>query len=234
MKCWFNITRLGTHATVTVSGEILSWDQPGAQTGVDLVNSLCGVQSVEVILDSLGGSSGDALQVAERLQTIPKSTALVCRASSAAVTIALGCKRIEALRDAVFMVHSPCDYALGTPAHLRMRAANLETLVSKLIELYRTRTGQSETVVRNWFSGGDFYFTAAEAVTVGLADTLVEGLKRHVAQADLEAGLGNGAGTPDETALLAMLNAFGSVRIKNHAAFARQLDCWFRTRVVLQ
>jgi phytoene dehydrogenase-like protein len=64
---------------------------------------------------------------------------------------------------------------MGNSLDMRKTALDLDLATEQIMEAVKARTGEPDSVVKSWFSPTeDKYFTADEAVHVGLADGLFE------------------------------------------------------------
>ena len=81
MMPWFSITRDAAAARISIFGEIAAFSTPADE----LLAQLEGVRHAEVIIDSPGGSSTDALQVHDALAKIETTVTIQHAASAAAI-----------------------------------------------------------------------------------------------------------------------------------------------------
>lgn len=127
-----------------------------------------------VRINSDGGSVGEAAAIYAALTAWPGGvdTEVVGWALSAAslVFMAGGARRIHAT--SMLMIHAPWTDQGGNANELRQRATVLDSVARTMQPAY-ARSGQPPAVVSGWLDGQDHWFTADEAVGLGLATEIV-------------------------------------------------------------
>ena len=91
--------------------------------------------------------------------------------SIASVILQAGTTR-RAHESALVMVHAPWTNTTGNADALRGSADLLDQVRESMLIAYR-RTGQPDDVIRSWLDGKDHWFTAAEALALGLIDEVI-------------------------------------------------------------
>ncbi|MBI5384248.1 MAG: Clp protease ClpP [Verrucomicrobia bacterium] len=222
MNTWFSVTRRTDTARLYIFGEIGSFGCGSQQ----VLAQLDGVNGVELVLDSPGGSSCDALEIYDRLVKLDTSVT-IHRAYSAAAVLAQSGKVRRILSTGRMMVHPAIDFVAGTSARLRERAESLDTFNQRLAEIFAARTGQPVSVAAHWHSGPDFYFNAQEALAAGLADEIIEPPSLPVSATPSESTPAEPGPTEDEAFTLDFLRAIGPLRVGSRPRFERELRAWF-------
>lgn len=161
-------------ATIYLYEEIGWW----GVTAADFVAVLQQVGSVPITLhiNSPGGDVYDALAIYNLLRAHPAEVTTVVdgiAASAASYIMQAGTTRRIA-RNADVMIHDALGFCMGNAADMREWADELDRVSDNIADIYAHRTGtdvaewRTRMVAETWFSG-------REAVTVGLADELLEG-----------------------------------------------------------
>ena len=91
--------------------------------------------------------------------------------SIASVILQAGTKR-SAHESALIMVHAPWTSSTGNATAMRTSAELLDQVGQTMLTIYR-RTGQSDAIILGWLDGTDHWFTAAEALALGLIDNVI-------------------------------------------------------------
>ena len=139
-----------------------------------------------VEINSDGGSVQDASAIFNLLKTFSDvEVTIVGWALSAASLIAMAGKRVRAFGSSLIMVHAPwLDGASGNAGELRASAEMLDQVAKAMRSAYG-RTGQSPSIIDAWLGGKDHWFTASEALAVGLVDEVIEAGALAAAPADI-------------------------------------------------
>lgn len=126
---------------------------------------------VRLMINSTGGDSVAALNLIEATRGKRTVATVIKLAFSSACTILQSCQVRRVCAGAKIMVHSPTCFAGGNARDLRQQATLLDMAAAEHKELYHRSPPE---LVEEWFTDGkDHYFTAQEAVAVGLADEIV-------------------------------------------------------------
>jgi ATP-dependent protease ClpP protease subunit len=163
----------GTVATIRLYGPIDSW---GGWWGIctkDVGQVLDGlpdtVEQIVLRINSPGGECFEALAILNMLRAHKaRVTAVVDGiAASAASVIAAGCDDTVMSPGTQMMIHSPSLLTWGNADDLRKDASILDGIEASLIEIYSAKAGEND-----WpqLLEDETWLTAAEAVTLGLAD----------------------------------------------------------------
>lgn len=134
-------------------------------------------------VNSIGG---DAYQGAAMYNTLKRHKAMKTvnidgAAFSAASLLVMAGDEILMAENAMMMIHEPWGIQMGTAADLRSYADTLEKLTGVYADTYASRSGQQRDDVLAMMHE-ETWFTAAEAVEWGFADSVV-GSKRVAARA---------------------------------------------------
>jgi ATP-dependent protease ClpP protease subunit len=163
----------GTIATIRMYGPIDSWGGYWGISTKDVGQVLDALPDTvtQIILrvNSPGGEVFEGVSILNMLRAHKaKVTAVVDGlAASAASIIAAGCDETVMSPGTQMMIHSPWTFTLGNAADLRKDADRLEGIESSLIEIYQAKAGDADWAT---LLADETWYTAAETVTVGLAD----------------------------------------------------------------
>lgn len=163
---------------IMIYGDIGFW---GTTRPNDIVKELMAAESsdrkIDVRINSVGGEVYAALAIFNALRASRAEITIYidCLAASAASVIA-GCGRpVKMASNGRMMIHSVRGYAEGTVEDLKSSVAEMEQLEDVLCDIYAKRTGLDADVVRaSYFDGKDHWFTAEEALRLGLVDEVFE------------------------------------------------------------
>lgn len=163
----------GTVATIRMYGPIDSWGGYWGISTKDMGQVLDAlpdtVSSIVLRINSPGGEVFEGISILNMLRAHKaKVTAVVDGlAASAASIIAAGCDETVMSPGTQMMIHSPWTFTLGNAAELRKDADRLEGIEASLIEIYQDKAGDADWAA---LLAEETWYTAAETVTVGLAD----------------------------------------------------------------
>jgi ATP-dependent protease ClpP protease subunit len=121
-----------------------------------------------------GGSTFEGTEIYNYAQGlgIPIRTRILSFAASMATILMLAGDECEIDASASLMVHGPAVDAGGTVQQLTSSLKGLTDVRQALRDVYVARTGQPVEVVEEWMSK-DTFFTAAEALAVGLVTKVI-------------------------------------------------------------
>lgn len=163
-----------------------------AKTVVKKIGALSG--DISVRINSYGGVVADGLAIYNALRrhdgTI--TTYVDGVAYSIASLIAMAGDKIEMAANAMMMIHAPWGAAIGNAEEMRKMADVLDKHSESMLTSYVREGGPDSETIRGWLQDGeDHYFTASEAVDIGLADQVGD----SVETTDIAAALRNSAKT---------------------------------------
>ena len=162
-----------TVATIRMYGPIDSW---GGYWGIStkdmgIVLDALPETVTQIILrvNSPGGEVFEGVSILNMLRAHKASVTAVVDglAASAASFIAAGCDQTVMSPGTQMMIHSPWSFAGGNASDLRKTADMLDGVEASIVEIYTEKAG-----AKDWTSllAADTWMTAAETVTLGLAD----------------------------------------------------------------
>lgn len=166
--------------TITIYGFIGdSWFGKSTSAS-DIVSVLEENQSKDIIinLNSGGGDAFDGIAIYNQLKRHKGKVVVNIDgfAASAASVIAMAADELYMHTGTMMMIHEASTVSWGTKKEIKATLNALEGLDSSLADIYMTRfKGEREEIEQ--FIENETWFTADEAVTLGLADQIVESEK---------------------------------------------------------
>ncbi len=162
------------------------------------LDNLKSKKKVTIHIDSFGGDASASLTIHNKLRELSENgTVLVAVidgvAMSAATHIACACDTVKIPPMSLFMVHKCWSFMLGgyNADELREAAKTNDAWDEMQVEIYKKKTGLSDTVIKHMMSDTT-YMTGREAVEKGFCDELIEGDVKIAASADRKSIIANG------------------------------------------
>jgi len=186
LKCVFNKKK--TEATIYIYDEIgdfYDW-ATGQRTGINFQNfnetfttAEASADRINIKISSLGGSvyEGDKIfnLIANSSKDVHTYAVGLCASMSAMLTQAVAKGNRHASKDAKLMFHSASTFLYGyqNSSQLRKEADALDIYDRTFTDILADKLGQAkEDVQAKYFNGDDNYFTANEALDLGLVDVV--------------------------------------------------------------
>lgn len=143
---------------------------------------------ITVRINSPGGSVWDGAALHAALAASPQQVTVYVDglAASIASYVAMAGDRVVVAPGAMLMVHDPWGAVAGTAEELRELADVLDKVRDQMARVYAARTGRPVEEVLDWMRR-ETWFSAEEAVAVGLADEVGAGLRLAALAWDLAA-----------------------------------------------
>lgn len=166
----------GDSSKIIIYGDIGDywWDSTSA---ADVERALKGIEAdtIHVHLNSPGGDAFDGISIYNQLKN--HSAKIIIHvdglAASAASIIAMAADELIMNVGSMLMIHEASTFAFGTKADIKKTLNALEGIDKSIADIYMTRfegeREEIETMIVN-----ETWFTATEAVDVGLADAVNE------------------------------------------------------------
>lgn len=173
----YELRAKGQRAELRIYGDIgQSWDAEESNDAKTVVESLGKLRGdLDVRINSFGGSVADGLAIFNALRRYSGavSTHIDGVAYSIASLIAMAGRTVNVAENGMLMVHAPWGAAIGNAVEMREMADILDKHAEAMLSSYLRAGGPDADTVRAWLTdGADHYFTAAEAVELGLADAI--------------------------------------------------------------
>jgi ATP-dependent protease ClpP protease subunit len=191
-KTWYALQASGEATErvieVFVYGEIGAWGITANQFVQDLRAMDDGVSPVVAAFNSIGGDLFDGLAMHNALSRLGERCTgrIDALAASAASVAVCGAHRVVIASNAMLMIHNPWTYAAGDAEGFRKIADVLDQTMEAIIAAYKAKAPEIDEVELRRLVAAETWLTANEAVALGLADEVGDGVK-------VKACLGQGA-----------------------------------------
>jgi ATP-dependent protease ClpP protease subunit len=174
----------GGVAELWIYDEIDDWWGISANSVRQAIKGLGEFDELTVHINSPGGMVTEAVAIYNLMRTHSATVNVKVEglAASAASIIAMAGDNIEVFEGAMFMIHDPWSHTRGNEQDHRSTADILASMGGSMADIYAARTSQT----REWAldkMAAETWFSASEAVEVGLADSLVAGKSAAAAKA---------------------------------------------------
>lgn len=189
---WYTVQASGEASErvieVFVYGEIGGWGITANQFVQDLRAMDDGVSPVIAAFNSIGGDLFDGLAMHNALSRLgERCTGRVDALAASAASVAVcGAHRVVIASNAMLMIHNPWTYAAGDAEDFRKVADVLDQTMEAIIAAYKAKAPDIDEVELRRLVAAETWLTANEAVALGLADEIGDGVK-------VKACLGQGA-----------------------------------------
>lgn len=191
-KTWYAMQESGEAEErvieVFVYGEIGTWGITANQFVQDLRAMDDGVSRVIAAFNSIGGDLFDGLAMHNALSRLgERCTGRVDALAASAASVAVcGAHRVVIASNAMLMIHNPWTYAAGDAEDFRKVADVLDQTMEAIIAAYKAKAPNIDEAELRRLVAAETWLTANEAVALGLADEVGDGVK-------VKACLGQGA-----------------------------------------
>ena len=141
---------IGNHATIVIDGYITAETSTHFDEVFDKL--IAGnVTSVDLKLNSLGGSVFVANKIANKLKSLPGTVNcdIIAVCASAATYIALACKERTMPKNGQFMIHKPMSAFKGNEDEMKAEMKLLSSLTKSYRKTYADITGMSESDIED-------------------------------------------------------------------------------------
>jgi ATP-dependent protease ClpP protease subunit len=181
-KSWYTVQASGeaTQRTIEVFvyGEIGAWGVTANQFVQDLRAMDDGVSPVIAAFNSIGGDLFDGLAIHNALSRLgDRCTGRIDALAASAASVAVcGAHRVVIAANAMLMIHNPSTYTGGDAEDFRRVADVLDQTLEAIIAAYKSKAPDIDEVELRRLVAAETWLTASEAVALGLADEVGDGL----------------------------------------------------------
>lgn len=181
-KSWYALQASGEAEQRTIEvfvyGEIGYWGITANQFVLDLQAMDDGVSPVIVAFNSIGGDLFDGLAIHNALSRLgERCTGRVDALAASAASVAVcGAHRVVIAANAMLMIHNPWTYASGDAEDFRKVAQVLDQTMEAIIAAYKSKAPDIDEVELRRMVDAETWLTANEAVALGLADEVGDGV----------------------------------------------------------
>jgi ATP-dependent protease ClpP protease subunit len=182
-KTWYAVQASGEAAErvieVFVYGEIGAWGITANQFVQDLRAMDDGVSPVIAAFNSIGGDLFDGLAMHNALSRLGERCTgrIDALAASAASVAVCGAHKVVIAANAMLMIHNPWTYAAGDAEDFRKVADVLDQTMEAIIAAYKAKAPEIDETELRRLVAAETWLTANEAVDLGLADEVGDGIK---------------------------------------------------------
>ena len=182
-KTWYAVQASGEATErvieVFVYGEIGAWGVTANQFVQDLRAMDDGVSPVIAAFNSIGGDLFDGLAMHNALSRLGERCTgrIDALAASAASVAVCGAHKVVIAANAMLMIHNPWTYAAGDAEDFRKVADVLDQTMEAIIAAYKAKAPDIDEVELRRLVAAETWLTANEAVALGLADEVGDGIK---------------------------------------------------------
>jgi ATP-dependent protease ClpP protease subunit len=175
----YKIQARGPRAELRIYGDIgQNWEAEESNDARGVVEALDDMTGdLDVRINSFGGSVADGIAIYNAISRYKGrvTTHIDGVAYSIASLIAMAGDQINMAENAMLMIHAPWGFAMGNAPEMREMADVLDKHAEAMLVSYIRAGGPEEDTLRSWLTDGkDHYFTAAEAVEIGLVDRVTD------------------------------------------------------------
>ena len=149
-----------------------------AKSFINEIKQIPNDTSVLLRINSPGGSVIDGLAIYDAISRMPqKVTARIEGiAASMASVIALAADEVIMSENSLYMIHNVWGGEVGDSDDLRKAADLMDKMGERLINIYVSKTGQSEEQIRSWMDE-ETWFNSLEAQEAGFINLVEEPIK---------------------------------------------------------
>lgn len=175
-----NATEADDEDEAAPSTEVILYGEIDAYWGIDplaFAEDFRAIESEQIVvrLNSPGGFVYDGIAIYNTIRDHPARVTMIVDALAASIAsvIALAGDEVVMNRGAEMMIHDAWGLAIGNSTDMRSMADSLDRQNRKLAGIYQSRAGGT---LDGWLDAMSLetWFSAAEAVDVGLADRAIE------------------------------------------------------------
>ena len=163
--------------------EVMIYDEIGnfgvdAKSFINEIKQIPNDTSVLLRINSPGGSVIDGLAIYDAISRMPqKVTARIEGiAASMASVIALAADEVIMSENSLYMIHNVWGGEVGDSDDLRKAADLMDKMGERLINIYVSKTGQTEEQIRSWMNE-ETWFNSSEAQEAGFINLVEEPIK---------------------------------------------------------
>ncbi|OPB08188.1 head maturation protease, ClpP-related [Pseudomonas synxantha] len=182
-KSWYTFQASGEAEQQTIEvfvyGEIGTWGVSANQFVQDLRAMDDGASPVVVAFNSIGGDLFDGLAIHNALARLGERCTgrIDALAASAASVAVCGAHRVVIAANAMLMIHNPYTFTGGDAEDFRRVADVLDQTLEAIIAAYKSKAPDIDEAELRRMVNAETWLTANEAVALGLADEVGDGLK---------------------------------------------------------
>lgn len=163
--------------------EVMIYDEIGnfgvdAKSFISEIKNIPSDKSVLLRINSPGGSVIDGLAIYDAISRMPQkvTSRIEGIAASMASIVALAADEVIMSENSLYMIHNVWGGEVGESDDLRKAADLMDKMGERLINIYVSKTGQSEEQIRSWMDA-ETWFNSSEAQEAGFINLVEEPIK---------------------------------------------------------
>tara|TARA_R110001592_G_scaffold331438_2_gene614303 strand:+ start:5034 stop:6038 length:1005 start_codon:yes stop_codon:yes gene_type:complete len=176
---WYSIKNIAESQAT----EVMIYDEIGmygidAKSFIDEIKNIPNDTSVLLRINSPGGSVIDGLAIYDAVNRMPQkvTSRIEGIAASMASVIALAADEVIMSENSLYMIHNVGGGVVGGSDDLRKAAELMDKMGDRLVNIYVSKTGQSEEQIRSWMDE-ETWFSSIEAQEAGFINLVEEPIK---------------------------------------------------------
>jgi ATP-dependent Clp endopeptidase proteolytic subunit ClpP len=176
---WYSIKNIAESQAT----EVMIYDEIGmygidAKSFIDEIKNIPNDTSVLLRINSPGGSVIDGLAIYDAINRMPQkvTSRIEGIAASMASVIALAADEVIMSENSLYMIHNVGGGVVGGSDDLRKAAELMDKMGDRLVNIYVSKTGQSEEQIRSWMDE-ETWFSSIEAQEAGFINLVEEPIK---------------------------------------------------------
>lgn len=175
-KPWYRMEAKGDTAEIVIYdqiGQSMWGDGYGAKKFNADIKALGSVKNINVRLNSPGGDVFDGQTIFNRLLAHKANVTIYIDglAASIASVIAMAGDKVVMAENALFMIHNPWSFAMGTSEDMRATADVLDKVKDALLTAYTRKSDLSDEKI-SALMDAETWMTAKEALEFGFVDEI--------------------------------------------------------------
>ncbi len=174
MNKYFQSYKQDNKAVIKIFGDIVDdafyADEISALSFASELEQLGDVDSIDVYINSCGGSVAQGFAIYNQLKSHPAKVTTICSGfacSIASIIFLAGDERI--MQDAsLLMIHNPFCMTVGNADELRKQADDLDKMAQVSVDIYCKATGLDEATIKQMMDD-ETWISGKEAIELGFA-----------------------------------------------------------------
>lgn len=146
----------------------------------DFINN--GIESADVYINSRGGSTIEAVEIANELDRLPEVIITVGAVAASAATYLMAKFKSRAYSNSQFMIHRPKGNLSGDLPSIQADLKLLENTTQDYKDAYALKMKKTPEEIEAYFAKGDYWMTAKEAKSIGLLDEIIASKEQITAE----------------------------------------------------
>lgn len=132
------------------------------------------ISETEIYINSRGGSTIEAVEIANELKRLPNVRIKVGAVAASAATYLMTKFENSAYSNSQFMIHRPQIGTRGDIEQVKADLKSLEITTADYKSAYAVKFGKSEDEIEALFKKGDYWMDSKEAKAIGLLDEIID------------------------------------------------------------